>query len=170
MCLYMFIGAYAQNFAVTAFVVTSVKNFPDRRSMLLGLLKGYQGLSGSILSLIYLAIYGDDLASLILLLAWLLELVSLLATYIIGEKKVNIRQHKEVNVFYHFLYLSVALAAYLMTMTLVRPHVAFQATYVGFAAVLCILLLLPSVVALRQEVVLQKEMQTPPIAIMVGML
>jgi hypothetical protein len=44
--------------------------------------------------------------------------------YIIGEKKVNIRQHKEVNVFYHFLYLSAAFAAYLMTMTLVRPHVA----------------------------------------------
>ncbi|KAE8009870.1 hypothetical protein FH972_006279 [Carpinus fangiana] len=61
-----------------------------------------------------------------------------------------------------------ALVAYSMTMTLVRPHVAFQVTYVGFAAVLCILLFLPSVVALRQEVVLWKEMQTPPIAIIVG--
>ncbi|XP_059438581.1 uncharacterized protein LOC132171308 [Corylus avellana] len=167
MCVYIFIGAHAQNFAVTASVVTSLKNFPERRSMLLGLFKGYQGLSGSILSIICSAIYGDDSASLILLSAWLPALVSLSAMYIIGEKKVNIRQQKEVNVFYHFLYLSAALAAYLMTMTLVQSHIAFRAAYVGFAIVLCILLFLPGVVALRQEVVLWKEMQTPPTTIIV---
>ena len=156
MCAYMFIGANSQNFANTGSLVTCVKNFQETRSIMLGLLKGYVGLSGSILTQIYLAIYGDgDSTSLILLTAWLPALISVMVMYTIREKEVKIRQPNDVKVFYQFLYLSAALAVFLMTITLVQQHVAFsQTAYIGSAVATWILLFLPAIVAFRQEVLL----------------
>ncbi|XP_059430247.1 uncharacterized protein LOC132163886 [Corylus avellana] len=169
MCAYMFIGANSQNFANTGSLVTCVKNFQESRSIMLGLLKGYVGLSGSILTQIYLAIYGDgDSTSLILLTAWLPALISVVVMYTIREKEVKIRQPNEVKVFYQFLYLSAALAVFLMTITLVQKHVAFsQTAYIASAVAVCILLFLPSIVAFRQEVLIWKEMKAPPTTIIV---
>ncbi|GLT70560.1 hypothetical protein SLA2020_426320 [Shorea laevis] len=168
MCVCMFIGVNGQNFATTASIVTSVKNFPERRSMMLGLLKGYCGLSGTIFTQIYVAIYGDDSTSLILLAAWLPVLISLSVMYTIGEKKVKIRQLNEVKVFYHFLYLSAILATYLTAMTLIKQYVAFsRAANAGSAIALCVLLFLPAVVTFRQEVFLWKQMRAAPTTVIV---
>lgn len=156
MCVYMFIAANSQNFANTGSLVTCVKNFPESRSIMLGLLKGYVGLSGSILTQIHSAIYGDDdSTSLILLIAWLPTLIIVLVMYTIREKEVKIRQPNEVKVFYHFLYISAALAAFLMAMTMIQQNVVFsRAAYAGSAVAVCILLFLPVVIAFRQEVLL----------------
>ncbi|XP_062173572.1 uncharacterized protein LOC133879037 [Alnus glutinosa] len=168
MCVYMFIGANAQNFATTTSLVTSVKNFPERRSMMLGLLKGYFGLSGPILTQIYVFIYGDDSTSSILLAAWLPTSISLLVMYTLGEKAVKINQPNELKAFYHFLYLSAVLAVYLMTMALVKEYVAFSRVgNVGSALALCIFLFAPVVVASRQEVFIWRQMKAPPTTIIV---
>ncbi|MCI29259.1 MFS transporter, partial [Trifolium medium] len=42
------IGANSQSFANTGSLVTCVKNFPESRGAVLGVLKGYVGLSGAI--------------------------------------------------------------------------------------------------------------------------
>ncbi|KAK8285677.1 hypothetical protein V6Z11_D08G237500 [Gossypium hirsutum] len=60
MCIYICIGANSQNSANTGALVTSVKNFPESRGSMIGLLKGYTGLIGAIMIQIYLAVYGND--------------------------------------------------------------------------------------------------------------
>lgn len=168
MCLYIFLGANSQNFANTGALVTCVKNFPESRSIMLGLLKGYVGLSAAILNQLYLAIYGDDSSSLILFIAWLPAVISILVMYVIREKEVKISQPNEVNVFYKFLYVSAALAVFLMSMTLVQQRVTFSPTgYDLSATAACILVFLPSVVAFKQELLLWRKITTAPAEIVV---
>ncbi|KAG6583548.1 hypothetical protein SDJN03_19480, partial [Cucurbita argyrosperma subsp. sororia] len=53
-------------------MVTTVRNFPDQRGIILGLLKGSVGLGRAILTQINLAIYGNQNSiDLLLLLSWL---------------------------------------------------------------------------------------------------
>ncbi|KFK32342.1 hypothetical protein AALP_AA6G229300 [Arabis alpina] len=152
MCLYICIGANSQNFANTGALVTCVKNFPESRGVMLGLLKGYVGLSGAIMTQLYLAIYGHDSKSLILLIAWLPAVVSLVFVYSIREKKV-VRQRNELNVFYQFLYISIFLALFLMAMNIAEKQVHYsKAALVASAAICCVLLFVPLTVAVKQEI------------------
>ncbi|KAJ4903142.1 Major facilitator superfamily protein [Raphanus sativus] len=152
MCLYICVGANSQNFANTGALVTCVKNFPESRGVMLGLLKGYVGLSGAIMTQLYFAIYGNDSKSLILLIAWLPAVVSLVFVYSIREKKV-VRQRNELNVFYNFLYLSIFLALFLMAMNIAEKQVHFtKAAYTASATICCVLLFVPLTVAVKQEI------------------
>lgn len=161
MCLYICIGANSQNFANTGALVTSVKNFPESRGVMLGLLKGYVGLSGAIMTQLYLAIYGHDSKSLILLIAWLPAVVSLVFVYLIREKKV-VRQRNELNVFYQFLYISIFLALFLMAMNIAEKQVHYsKAALVASASICCVLLFVPLTVAVKQEIEVWNMMNLP---------
>lgn len=164
MCTYMCIAANSLNFANTGVLVTCVKNFPENRGILLGLLKGFAGLSGAIMTQIYLALYGDDPQSLIILIAWLPAAISLVFVYTIRTMKI-IRKPNEVRVLYHFLYVSIVLALFLMVMTITQKLVTFpRAAYAASATLVCGLLFFPLSIVFREELLLwnQKKIPTNP--------
>ncbi|XP_076938018.1 protein NUCLEAR FUSION DEFECTIVE 4-like [Bidens hawaiensis] len=157
MCLYICIGANSQNFANTGALVTSVSNFPESRGVVLGLLKGFTGLSGAIMTQIYSAVYGNDSKSLILLIAWLPAAISVVFVYTIRTMSL-VRQPNELRLFYRFLYVSVFLALFIMAMTIAQNLVAFSRTaYAASASVVIFLLFVPLFISIREELNLWKQ-------------
>ncbi|XVF05750.1 hypothetical protein REPUB_Repub05bG0199100 [Reevesia pubescens] len=170
MCLYICIGANSQNFANTGALVTSVKNFPESRGNMLGLLKGYTGLSGAVMTQIYLAVYGNDSKSLILLIGWLPAAISVIFVYTIRTMK-PVRHPNEIRVFYHFLFASIVLAVFLMAITLAEKLVTFsKSQYAGATTVVCFLVFAPLFVSIREELLvwnIKKQPIDPPTEITV---
>ncbi|XP_020212347.1 protein NUCLEAR FUSION DEFECTIVE 4 [Cajanus cajan] len=153
MCLYICIGANSQTFANTGALVTCVKNFPGSRGSILGLLKGYVGLSGAIIAQLYHAFYGDhNPQALILLIAWLPAAVSFLFLPTIRIMN-TIHQPKDNRVFYHLLYISLGLAVFLMVLIVVQNKVSFsRIEYIVDGLVVFSFLLLPLALVFREEI------------------
>ncbi|PVH34593.1 hypothetical protein PAHAL_8G255700 [Panicum hallii] len=173
MCAYVCAGANSQAFAGTGALVTCVRNFPGSRGAVLGLLKGYVGLSSAILAQLHLALDGEgDATSLVLLIAWLPAAVSVafLGTVrVVPPPRRRTRQQSAAShagggggggVFFCLLYVSIALAAYILVMIVVQRQASFsRAAYAASAAGLLILLFLPLAVVVRQEYRIKKELE-----------
>ncbi|XP_074362023.1 protein NUCLEAR FUSION DEFECTIVE 4-like [Apium graveolens] len=151
MCLYIWIGADSQAFASTGSLITTVKNFPESRGIVLGLFKGYIGLSGAIITQIYHAMYGNDTRSVILLIAWLPALVSLIFLPTFRIMKV-VRDKNETKVFFNLMYISLGLAGFLMAMIIFQKRIAFNRLEYG-GTTLCVLILLfaPLILVVKEE-------------------
>ncbi|KAL6847464.1 hypothetical protein ACP4OV_023317 [Aristida adscensionis] len=169
-CLYIAVGANSQAFSNTGALVTCVKNFPESRGVMLGLLKGFVGLSGAIFTQLYLAFYGPgggggDTKPLILLVSWLPAAVSVAflgIIRIIRAPRPPAAARREYRAFCAFLYVSLALAAYLLVAIVLEKRFRFtRAEYAVSAAVVCAMLLLPLGVVLREEAALSKIKTLP---------
>ncbi|KAF1878799.1 hypothetical protein Lal_00047471 [Lupinus albus] len=157
MCLYTCIGANFQTFANTGALVTCVKNFPQSRGVVLGILKGYIGLSGAIISQLYFAFYYNDTKALILFIGWLPAAISFVFLPTIRYMK-PVKQPNELSVFYKFLYISLGLAGFLLVMIIVQKKVPFtQSEYGVSAAVVLILLFLPLAVVFGEQYKIQRS-------------
>ncbi|KAK7269726.1 hypothetical protein RIF29_22461 [Crotalaria pallida] len=157
MCLFICMGANSQTFANTGALVTCVKNFPQSRGVVIGILKGYVGLSGAIITQLYFAFYYNDTKALILLIAWLPAALSFVFLRTIRYLK-PLNQPNELGVFYKFLYISLSLAGFLLIMIIAQKKVPFtQSEYGVSAAVVLFLLLLPLGVVFVEEFKIQQN-------------
>ncbi|XP_057798871.1 uncharacterized protein LOC131014800 [Salvia miltiorrhiza] len=157
MCLYICIGANSQSFANTGALVTAVKNFPESRGAVLGLLKGFVGLSGAIITQIYNAVYHNDPRALILLIGWLPAAISFVFLRTIRIIKI-VRIPHELKVFYKFLYVSLGLAGFLMILIILQKQLNFTRTefIIGAATVIC-LIFLPMVIVIKEELYITQK-------------
>ncbi|TYI07646.1 hypothetical protein ES332_A10G241000v1 [Gossypium tomentosum] len=151
MCAYICIGANSQNFANTGSLVTCVKNFPQSRGMMLGLMKGFVGLSGAIFTQIYYAIYGNDSKSLILLIGWFPAAISLVFVYNIRAMKISLHPN-ETKVLHEYLGIATVLALLIMALTIAQKKVPFShAAYLFSGVAVCFIMFSPFFIAVREE-------------------
>ena len=161
MCVYFIVGAHSQNFAATSVLVSCVNSFPNNRGIVLGLVKGFSGLSAAIITQLHRAIYGEDSQSILLLIGWFPAIISTLFSFTIRSLK-PLKQANEPKVFFHFFYIATTLASFILGITIAQyfSFVAKCACYVS-ASVVCALLLLPVFVAIKEDLLLWKLENQP---------
>lgn len=159
MCLYIFVGANSHCSTNTGALVTSVKNFPGVRGIVLGLLSGYLGLSAAIITQIYYAFYGNDTKSLLLLMAWLPSATDFVFLPVIRHHR-SVQQPNDSKAFYRFLYMTLVLAGFLMIIIIVQKCFKFtQSEYYVTTTVMLLLLILPLAVVIQEEQKIWKSKQ-----------
>ncbi|CAL5033500.1 unnamed protein product [Urochloa decumbens] len=157
-CLYIFVGANSQIFAHTGALVNSVRSFPGSRGAMLGLLKGWIGLSAAIFSQLYLAFWAgrsSDTQQLILLVASLPAAISVAfvsTIRVIPAPQQPATVCREIRALRCLLYMSLALAIYLMVANILQKSFLFNSIEYGLSAgIVLAMLLLPLVVVQREE-------------------
>ena len=83
LCALLAVGANSSTWLDTACLVTCIRNYPHQRGTIAGILKCFYGLSSAIFTLLYNALFQNDPASFLLLVAVGPSVVSLLAVYFI---------------------------------------------------------------------------------------
>ncbi|XP_061351161.1 protein NUCLEAR FUSION DEFECTIVE 4-like isoform X2 [Gastrolobium bilobum] len=151
MCFYIFVGANSHCFTNTGALVTSVKNFPGNRGIVLGILSGYLGLSAAIITQLYYSFYGNDSKSLLLLMAWLPTATAFVFIPVIRNHR-GIQQPNDTKAFYRFLYLTLVLAGFLLIILIVQTCFTFmKSEYYVTTTVMLLLLILPFGVVILEE-------------------
>ncbi|GJN24772.1 hypothetical protein PR202_gb12534 [Eleusine coracana subsp. coracana] len=167
-----FVGANAQTFAATGAVVTCVRNFPETRGVVLGLLEGVAALSGAVFTQMYYSFFGGTRPeSLVLLVAVLPAAVSVVFVTTVRYMPRRRRRggmEASVDPFFCFLYLSIALACFLLVMIVVRERVEMSRSAQALAATpLVILMMMPLGVVTKQEYKIRREREVDAALVMV---
>uniref|UniRef100_A0A5B7BJV6 Nodulin-like domain-containing protein n=1 Tax=Davidia involucrata TaxID=16924 RepID=A0A5B7BJV6_DAVIN len=124
MCLYMLLAAHAQTFFNTANVVTAVHNFPNYGGTIVGIMKGFLGLSGAILIQVYQTIFKNKPASYLLMLALLPTFNPLLLMCFV--RIYNMNEGDEKQHLNYFSLIALIIAAYLMAIIILENALTLQ--------------------------------------------
>ncbi|KAL0555896.1 hypothetical protein IC582_004398 [Cucumis melo] len=145
MCVLVFVGTNGETYFNTVSLVSCVQNFPKSRGPVVGILKGFAGLSGAILTQIYAIIHSPDSANLIFMVAVGPALVAIGVMFFIrpvaGHRQVRPSDGMSFSSVYGVCLL---LAAYLMGVMLIEDLVTLSPTVITiFTVVMFVILLTP---------------------------
>ncbi|KAM3703729.1 hypothetical protein ACB098_04G117800 [Castanea mollissima] len=149
MCLFMYLSS-AVPFFNTANTVAGVQNFPDYSGTIVGIMKGFSGISGAILIRAYNTFYEGEPSKFLLTLALLPTLISLVLMLLVKIYKTNTGDDKKhLNGFFA---VALIIAGYLMIIIILEnifslPLWAHTATFI----LLLLLLASPLGIALRAQ-------------------
>jgi hypothetical protein len=128
----------------TAVLVTCIRNFRKNRGPVAGILKGYVGLSTAIFTDLCAALFSDDAASFLVMLAVIPMVVCVIAAFFLRESPPAAtpeEEQEESRFFGVFNVVAVVVAVYLLAYDFVpSPSITFSRV---FAAVLLVLLASP---------------------------
>ncbi|XP_006664245.1 protein NUCLEAR FUSION DEFECTIVE 4 [Oryza brachyantha] len=148
-CLYMLLAAQAQTFLNTADVVTAVENFPDRRGTVIGIMKGFLGLSGAILVQVYRTLHISP-STFILMLAILPTAITLLLMYFVDVHGSHKRYNKKF--IDAFSLIAITVAGYLMIIIICDQVVKISSAEQSvFFVILLLLVLSPVAIAVKAQ-------------------
>ncbi|KAJ3681270.1 hypothetical protein LUZ60_015759 [Juncus effusus] len=145
MCILIFVGNNGETYFNTSALVSCVQNFPKSRGPIVGILKGFAGLSGAILTQIYAMIHNDSNGTLILMVAVGPTVVVLALMFVVRPVGGHRQVRSTDNSSFIFVYsVCILLAAYLMCVMLLEDLVDLSHTTITiFTVVLLVFLLLP---------------------------
>lgn len=150
MCILIFVGNNGETYFNTAALVSCVQNFPKSRGPVVGILKGFAGLAGAILTQIYAMIHSPDHASLIFMVAVGPTMVVIALMFMIRPVGGHRQIRPSDGTSFTFVYsVCLLLAAYLMGVMLVEDLVELSHfVIIMFTVILFILLVIPIVIPL----------------------
>ncbi|GAV74258.1 Nodulin-like domain-containing protein [Cephalotus follicularis] len=148
LCIALFVGTNGETYFNTASLVSCVQNFPKSRGPVVGILKGFAGLSGAILTQVYAMINAPNEASLIFVIAVGPSMVIIALMFIVrpvgGHKQVR---PSDASSFLFTYSICLILAAYLIGVLLLEDLVSMNQTLVTiFGGILVLLILLPVII------------------------
>lgn len=153
MCVVLCMGGNSTTWMNTAVLVTCMRNFPRSRGTVTGTLKGYIGLSTAIFTQLCTALFTSEASSFLLLLTFLPIIVCFTAIAFLTEVPASTSHEEDVEEQAGFTiinWISLSLAVYLLTFTLLEfffPFTSFQ--FKLFAVVLLLFLIAPLAVPLK---------------------
>ncbi|XP_049381815.1 protein NUCLEAR FUSION DEFECTIVE 4-like [Solanum stenotomum] len=148
MCILIFVGTNGETYFNTATLVSCVGNFPKSRGPVVGILKGFAGLGGAILTQIYAVIHSPDHASLIFMIAVAPAMVIIALMFIIRPVGGHRQVRPSDGLSFSFVYsICLLLASYLMGVMLVEDFIdVSQNVIIIFTAILFVILIIPIVI------------------------
>lgn len=147
MCILIFIGNNGETYFNTAALVSCVQNFPKNRGPIVGILKGFAGLSGAILTQIYAIINSPDDAALIFMVAVGPAMVVISLMFIVRPVAGHRQVRPSDGISFTFVYsVCLVLAAYLMGVMLLEDLVGLSQTLTVLCTIILIVLLVVPIV------------------------
>ncbi|KAL2231685.1 protein NUCLEAR FUSION DEFECTIVE 4-like [Sesamum indicum] len=144
MSIFLCMGGNSTTWMNTAILVTCIRNFRKNRGPVSGILKGYVGLSTAIFTDICSALFADDPAKFLLMLAIVPFVVCLTAIFFLREippSSTAAEESDETKYFGVVNVLAVIIALYLLAFDVSGPHGGLFSQV--FAAILLVLLASP---------------------------
>lgn len=147
MCILIFFASNGETYFNTVSLVSCVQNFPKHRGPMVGILKGFAGLSGAILTQIYAMVHAPDSSALIFMIAVGPTMVVIALMFIVRPVGGH-RQHRPSDpLSFKFVYsVCLLLASYLMGVMLLEDLVHINETVITIFTVLLVFLLLVPVI------------------------
>uniref|UniRef100_A0A0D9XG32 Uncharacterized protein n=1 Tax=Leersia perrieri TaxID=77586 RepID=A0A0D9XG32_9ORYZ len=150
MCVFLCLGGNSTTWMNTAVLVTCIRNFRRSRGPVSGLLKGYVGLSTAIFTDVCSALFADDPARFLVMLAVVPAAVCAVAMVFLregeGDGAGNEEEEEDGRCFAAINTLAVAIALYLLFADLTGVGGGGGVVSAVFVAVLLVLLASPAVV------------------------